>query len=131
MACPEGQYWFCPRSILHETILKRKMSKNNCIVQLSPECVFVETLDPPQSNHTVKSGLRIKGLDIYGRHFCVWDGKKIEVYEVPRPNGLPTSPITPTRSFPDLAPPPPREGGLESAKFGMAKFGTMKLCHGV
>jgi len=74
-------------SILHETILKRKMSKNNCIVQLSPECVFVETLDPPQSNHTVKSGLRIKGLDIYGRHFCVWDGKKIEVYEIEESTG--------------------------------------------
>uniref|UniRef100_A0A7S1IHP5 Guanine nucleotide-binding protein subunit beta-like protein n=1 Tax=Eutreptiella gymnastica TaxID=73025 RepID=A0A7S1IHP5_9EUGL len=68
-------------SILHETILKRKMTSTVSLVQLSPEQVFVETLDG-HATHTVKTDLRVKGLDLYGRRFCVWDGKKIELYEV-------------------------------------------------
>eukprot|EP00998_Keelungia_sp_KM082_P005361 NODE_16_length_3996_cov_51.442233_g15_i0.p1 GENE.NODE_16_length_3996_cov_51.442233_g15_i0~~NODE_16_length_3996_cov_51.442233_g15_i0.p1 ORF type:complete len:1185 (-),score=344.87 NODE_16_length_3996_cov_51.442233_g15_i0:442-3720(-) len=68
-------------SILHETILKRKMLNNTAVIQLSPECVFVENLTT-KSTQTVKSGLRIKGLDLYGEHFCVWNGKLVEVYHI-------------------------------------------------
>lgn len=69
-------------SILHETVLKRKMSHSVSVVQLSPESVIVETTDSHPSSHQVKSALRIKGLDLYAKNFCIWDGKKVELYQV-------------------------------------------------
>eukprot|EP00667_Euglena_gracilis_P000441 EG_transcript_441 len=68
-------------SILHETVLKRKMGTSVAVIQLSPESVFLETTEPPRASHTVRSALRIKGLDLYGKSFCVWDGKKVELYQ--------------------------------------------------
>eukprot|EP01006_Ploeotia_vitrea_P038293 TRINITY_DN66224_c9_g3_i2.p1 TRINITY_DN66224_c9_g3~~TRINITY_DN66224_c9_g3_i2.p1 ORF type:complete len:1410 (+),score=219.44 TRINITY_DN66224_c9_g3_i2:87-4316(+) len=68
-------------SILHETILKRKLLNNTAIIQLSPECVLVDILGSKMT-HQVKSGLRIKGLDLFGNHFCVWNGKCMELYQV-------------------------------------------------
>eukprot|EP01012_Entosiphon_sulcatum_P045924 TRINITY_DN6146_c0_g1_i1.p1 TRINITY_DN6146_c0_g1~~TRINITY_DN6146_c0_g1_i1.p1 ORF type:complete len:1449 (+),score=295.84 TRINITY_DN6146_c0_g1_i1:53-4399(+) len=68
-------------SILHETVLKRKLANGVALIQLSPECVFVEIM-ASKSTHTVKSGLRIKGLDMTDSHFCVWNGKFVELYQI-------------------------------------------------
>eukprot|EP01002_Notosolenus_urceolatus_P015452 NODE_7_length_4446_cov_23.596543_g6_i0.p1 GENE.NODE_7_length_4446_cov_23.596543_g6_i0~~NODE_7_length_4446_cov_23.596543_g6_i0.p1 ORF type:complete len:1437 (-),score=556.32 NODE_7_length_4446_cov_23.596543_g6_i0:134-4204(-) len=68
-------------SILHETVLKRKLAGQLAIVQMSPECVAVEHIQA-KTTQTVKSGLRIKGLDLYGNHFAVYNGKQAELYEI-------------------------------------------------
>eukprot|EP01013_Petalomonas_cantuscygni_P002994 TRINITY_DN1313_c0_g1_i1.p1 TRINITY_DN1313_c0_g1~~TRINITY_DN1313_c0_g1_i1.p1 ORF type:complete len:1450 (+),score=425.61 TRINITY_DN1313_c0_g1_i1:245-4594(+) len=68
-------------SILHETVLRRKMSGTIAIVQMSPEMVTIEHLLTHRAT-TVKSALRIKGLDVYGNLFAVYNEKHLELYEI-------------------------------------------------
>jgi len=93
--------------ILHETVLKRKMSGPVAVIQQAPDSVVVECLETPPTSYTVRTEIRVKGLDLSGTHFVLWDGRKVELYQLP-PRAAPTHlhtfdhPVTTAAVHPDF-----------------------------
>eukprot|EP00743_Colponemidia_sp_Colp-15_P005070 GILK01005459.1.p1 GENE.GILK01005459.1~~GILK01005459.1.p1 ORF type:complete len:1424 (+),score=370.05 GILK01005459.1:129-4400(+) len=82
-------------SILHEAILTKKIRDRYVAVQTSTDRLLVET--PQGQSLPLQAGIRIKGVDLTAQNLVIWNGKKIEVYEIA--NGL----VSQLHGFPSRA----------------------------
>jgi len=84
-------------SILHEFVLQKRISfdKNSSnsgvsVMQKSADSLSIEKFHCPARSDsivvsgvtTLKSSIRIKGIDVSGKHVVVWNGKMVEIFDV-------------------------------------------------
>ena len=67
-------------SILNETVLHRKLQSSLAVIQVSSDRINIE-LDNGSMTY-IDSNLRIAGMDVYECFIVLWNGSKVEVYEV-------------------------------------------------
>ncbi len=65
--------------IMNDTILHKKLSDTCAAIQTSSDRVTIE--DFKEESIVLKTGIRVKGLDVSENLVVVWDGKRAEVYE--------------------------------------------------
>jgi len=73
-------------SIMNDTILHKKLSDNFACIQTAIDRITIE--DIREESVVLKTGIRVKGLDVSGNMVVVWNGKRAEVYEC-LPNEMP------------------------------------------
>jgi len=66
-------------SIMNDTILHKKLSDSVAAIQTSIDRITIE--DFREESIVLKTGLRVKGLDVSENMVVVWNGKRAEVYE--------------------------------------------------
>lgn len=74
-------------SILNETVLHSRLSTEMAAMQQSPDELLVETCRTGKPSKEsvvlpVKCGIRIRGLVLAGSYIVVWNGSKIEIYQL-------------------------------------------------
>lgn len=74
-------------TILSETVLHRKMYGPLAAIQISADQISLQLTGSNSDPYVLKTGIRIKGMDLHGTSLIVWNGRKCEVYSVPNGNG--------------------------------------------
>eukprot|EP00755_Sulcionema_specki_P015940 Sspe_Gene.9975::Locus_3352_Transcript_1_1_Confidence_1.000_Length_4513::g.9975::m.9975/K19672/IFT140; intraflagellar transport protein 140 len=68
-------------SILHETVLKRRLWRNTVAVQLTPDTLQYEDLNT-KTMLVHRAQIKMKGIDVSGNHLVVWSDKQIELFSI-------------------------------------------------
>lgn len=74
-------------TILSETVLHRKMFGALAAIQVSADRISLQVTGSNADPHVLRTGIRIKGMDLHGTSLIVWNGRKCEVYSVPSGSG--------------------------------------------
>ncbi len=74
-------------TILSETVLHRKMFGALAAIQVSADRISLQITGSNADPHVLRTGIRIKGMDLHGTSLIVWNGRKCEVYSVPSGRG--------------------------------------------
>eukprot|EP01060_Flectonema_neradi_P019062 TRINITY_DN2605_c0_g1_i2.p1 TRINITY_DN2605_c0_g1~~TRINITY_DN2605_c0_g1_i2.p1 ORF type:complete len:1224 (+),score=242.12 TRINITY_DN2605_c0_g1_i2:66-3737(+) len=67
--------------VLHGTALKRKLFRNTAIIQLTPTTLLYQDLGANLHLHATAT-IRVKGVDLAGSHFVVWNSKQVELFHI-------------------------------------------------
>ncbi len=71
-------------TILSETVLHRKMFGPLAAIQVSADRISLQSAGSSGAEPFVlRTGIRIKGMDLHGTSLIVWNGRKCEVYSIP------------------------------------------------
>ena len=87
-------------TILSETVLHRKMFGALAAIQVSSDRISLQITGSNNDPHVLRTGIRIKGMDLHGSTLIVWNGRKCEVYSVSIGNGRGSSEPHQVGSFP-------------------------------
>jgi intraflagellar transport protein 140 len=72
-------------TILSETVLHRKMFGPVAAIQVSSDQISIQrTASSNAEPMILRTGIRIKGMDLHGTSLIVWNGRKCEVYSIPK-----------------------------------------------
>jgi intraflagellar transport protein 140 len=75
-------------TILSETVLHRKMFGPVAAIQVSSDQISLQRTGSNNAEPIIlRTGIRIKGMDLHGTSLIVWNGRKCEVYSVPKDGG--------------------------------------------
>jgi hypothetical protein len=66
-------------TILSETVLHRKMYGPVAAIQVSSDQISLQRTSSSSEPHILRTGIRIKGMDLHGTSLIVWNGRKCEV----------------------------------------------------
>ena len=70
-------------TILSETVLHRKMFGPVAAIQVSSDQISLQRTGSNMEPCILRTGIRIKGMDLHGASLIVWNGRKCEVYSIP------------------------------------------------